>query len=108
MNLNPDQNRPGKDITDQEERGAAPGIVVSVRLDRDDARRLLRYGRETAHTVSEVARLAIRSFLDTEEAFSGLTSMTVVWGDQHLSYGAQTDARTLSGSEAWRFSLIPA
>ena len=40
------------------------GMVVSVRLDAAETDRLLGFADETERTVSQVARLAIRKFLD--------------------------------------------
>ncbi len=54
----------GEEVTSQFEKAKAPpGMVVSVRLERDDAKALLKEARETEHTVSQIARLAIRHYL---------------------------------------------
>ena len=43
------------------------GMVVSVRLERGDAEKLVEMAEESGHTVSQIARQAIRGYL----AFGG-------------------------------------
>lgn len=63
--MNQDQFEPGEDVTDEFDVTRKPtGMVVSVRLAPEDANRLSARAEETGMTVSQLARQAIRSFLN--------------------------------------------
>ena len=57
------QFEPGEDATEDVESGSGPGVVVSVRLARDDAERLMSLAEDSGKTVSQVAREALRAFV---------------------------------------------
>lgn len=89
-----DQYREGEDVTSQVAITKEPGMVVSVRLEGDEARQLRRYARDTERTVSEVARLAIRNFFEAEAAAKAASSLNSLYMDGRFIYGHQTDSRT--------------
>lgn len=62
---NPEEFELGEDITEQFEapKRSRSGIVVSVRLEPDDADRLTELAEATGRTVSQVARAAIHDYL---------------------------------------------
>src|SRR5688572_9225406 len=69
MTLDPKDFELGEDVTDQVVRAKAPGLVVSARLDREDAKRLFALAKKTDRTPSQIAREALRRYLaDTEQA----------------------------------------
>lgn len=69
----------GEDVTDTVEKSKkAGGMVVSVRLSRDEADRLVEYAEQNDRTVSQVARLALRQFLnDIREPMVALSTASV-------------------------------
>ena len=94
----------GEEVTSQFEKAKAPpGMVVSVRLERDDAKALLKEARETEHTVSQIARLAIRHYLANPQcrtsaargAFSPgktLAAITIVYEYEKGAFTSTGDA----------------
>lgn len=107
----------GEEVTSQFEKAKAPpGMVVSVRLERDDAKALLKEARETEHTVSQIARLAIRHYLANPQcrtsaargAFSPgktLAAITIVY-EYEYEKGAFTSTGDATIGAPWAaFSL---
>lgn len=95
MTMEQDEYREGEDVSDRVHLARNPGMVVSVRVDGAEARRLRRYARETERTVSEVARLAIRSFLDAEARSQSLgTFLSDIRTDEFFTYGQPASAKT--------------
>ena len=66
MALNPKDYILGEDLTAQVER-KTPGLVVSARLDPEDATRLLAIARQSGRTVSQIAREALRKYITESE-----------------------------------------
>lgn len=62
-NLEPEEFEAGENVTDKVRRNKSGGIVVSVRLTKEDSDALVRVAEESGKTVSQVARQAIRAFL---------------------------------------------
>lgn len=57
----------GEDVTDQFERPRNHGLVVSTRLERADARRLMRLAERSNQTVAQIAREAIKRYISEAE-----------------------------------------
>lgn len=99
MTLEREEYELGEDVTHEFEPSKAPGIVVSLRLGRDDADRLLRFAAETERTVSQVARLAIRDFLDAQPRRAALHAAINVYADDNFVYSSPlTVPRTYGAS----------
>ena len=76
MTLDPKSFLVGEDVTEQfAPAPKAPGMVISVRLGKEDAERLLALAAESHRTVSQVARDALHQYLFLKE----LTG-TTAWG----------------------------
>jgi len=93
-----DEYKAGANVTDRVVRRQSPGMVVSVRLDARDARRLRHYAKDTERTVSEVSRLAIRRFLDSEESFSQYRALQIPIVDGQFTWALSASSRTYT---AW-------
>jgi hypothetical protein len=64
MSNEPDDFEAGDDVTDDFDAPRRPsGMVVSVRIAPEDSERLISLAEASGHTVSQIARQAIRSFL---------------------------------------------
>lgn len=69
MTLDPTEFELGEDVTEHVKRSRSPGLVVSARLDREDARRLFALAKKTDRTPSQIAREALRRYIaDSEKA----------------------------------------
>jgi hypothetical protein len=66
MTNEPEDFEAGEDVTDDFDAPQRPaGMVVSVRIAPQDAERLVDLAETSGHTVSQIARQAIRSFLSS-------------------------------------------
>lgn len=86
----------GEEVT-SDVRGRRPaGIVLSVRLTAEEAEQMQRIAQVTAKSLSEVARIALRSFLNNggyEAQTSGI-SATSSWGGEVQVLPPRTSPRT--------------
>lgn len=76
----------GDDVTDLVKRSPSPGLVVSARLDREDAKRLFALAKKTDRTPSQIAREALRRYLTDAErtpVFQG--NVTIIPGGVWLA-----------------------
>lgn len=84
MTIDPKEFELGEDVTDQVVRSKAPGLVVSARLDREDATRLFALAKRTDRTPSQISREALRRYLaeaDKAAVFQGEATWTAtgIW-----------------------------
>ena len=61
--LEPEEFEAGENVTDEVRRSKPGGIVVSVRLSREDSAKLVDLAEDSGKTVSQIARQAIRIFV---------------------------------------------
>ena len=74
MTIDPKEFVLGEDVTEHVKRTKTPGLVVSARLDRDDAKRLFALAEKTDRTPSQIAREALRRYItdaETSPVFQG-------------------------------------
>jgi hypothetical protein len=77
----------GEDVTDRVTR-KDQGLVVSVRLDREDSARLTAIAKKSDRTLSQIARAALKDYIvraETSSLFGG--QVTIVTGGVLLSEG---------------------
>jgi predicted transcriptional regulator len=67
----------GEDVTDHVVRSKTPGLVVSARLDREDAKRLFALAKEMDRTPSQLAREALRRYMADAERAAIIHGQTV-------------------------------
>ena len=70
MTLDPELFEAGTNVTARVRGDKSPGLVLSVRLSAEDAESLLSMAEETGRSVSEIARMAVRAFLNKEKPAS--------------------------------------
>lgn len=85
----------GEEITRDVRVRRPAGIVLSVRLTAEETEQIQRLAQVTAKGISEVARIALRSFLDNGgyEAQAHGVSATSSWGGEVRIRPPRTGAR---------------
>ncbi len=91
----------GEDVTDLVERPTRPAsLVVSARLERDDAERLLAMARKTNRTLSQIAREALRQYIADSDRGQPLPAPT--WSEAGVMLAPSATSRTAGSEAAWK------
>jgi len=102
-----DEFQPDEDVTEEFEKPRrSGGMVVSTRIDAEDADKLVALAEESGRTVSQVARQAIRAFVAfgtrrpeaqevtaTADVDAGVGLMVRTEGTGTATYGMKTEQR---------------
>lgn len=84
MALDPKDYPLGEEIAEAQIERKEPGLVVSARLDRSDARRLIALAKATDRTLSQVVREAIGQYLDRADRDKTTVAVPRSWGPGYV------------------------
>ncbi len=94
MTINPDEFEPGTNVTARVRGEKSHGLVISVRLNQEDADALLELAESSGRTLSDLGRMAVRTMLGREKPTAYTLEISYGAPPSHTQATANVDMRS--------------